>query len=176
MENFDLFWSYPHGDHVDPVFDPGAPKPGHPHQRRPPQLLEFIEVDRACRSAKAEVGSCFYFNERDRLPPLSDQVQVPMPAPEPMLENAPISPAQPPGCDAFAEKAEGLGFGEHVARYGSRRASLSSLRLGAADAVEVLEAGEYLAGLGRLGGVSGAEDAGVFQLVDDAGGAAVADL
>jgi hypothetical protein len=101
MENFRLFWSYPHCDYVDPVFHPGPTESRHPDQRRAPELLEFIEVDGSGWSAKAEVGSCLYFHKRDCLLPLNDQIQVPVPAPEPVLQHSPTPQAQPTGGDSF---------------------------------------------------------------------------
>jgi hypothetical protein len=114
MENFHLFWSYQHRNHVDPVLDSRSPMPGHPHQRRSAELLELIEVDRADWTAKAEVASGLYFDESDRLTSLDYEVQVSMAVLEPVLQHPPAALAQPSRSDPFAEEAEGLGVGKHI--------------------------------------------------------------
>jgi hypothetical protein len=162
MENFHLFWSYQHRNHVDSVLDSRSPVTGHPDQRRSAELLELIEVDRADWAAKAEVASCLYFDESDRLTPLDDEVQVSMPILEPVLQHPPAALAEPSRGDPFAEEAEGLGFGKHPRIFADLQPVPdipilwpSSSR--SADAVEVLESRQHVAG---LGGVRRAEDAG----------------
>lgn len=113
MVNPDVLTGYENTDHVEPIGELRAAVSIHPNTSTAAKFSAFAEVDRFHRLPKGLAAPRLDFHERNLLPPSHDEVDIAMPAAEPMRDELPAVTPHPAGGDTLAQQPQSLSLFRH---------------------------------------------------------------